>query len=414
MTSLLIYSNVNAQIWESITTPGTSNLILFDISFPEGQNDVGYAGGSSNTYNGSGTIYKTIDAGETWTIVWDSTANWTGIEVIYFETILIGYAGNNNGEFMKTVDGGVHWSFNDIDVNSEQGGIRDLDFYDADNAAMVTHWNGIYISSDAGETWTEASTNYLGSHDLCYADATTLFSCGGNQEIYKSTDGGDTWTFSFQGSQGVLNQWINLGIDFYDTNNGAVTSEEGQVFMTSNSGDTWTLDTIPGQNGLMNGITMLSTSNIYVCATPGEVFQTTDTGDNWDSEYYNFDPSFYKIIFTENGNGFVCGSGSTGGTILKKLPETVGINEIDLVNLSVYPNPAKDRVTISFDAVNSSNIKLRLVNILGKEVYTKEQISMEGQNTLDVDLRAFKEGSYILSIEVENDLLQAKKIQIIR
>lgn len=49
----------NAQNWTSIPTPVTTNLILYDIDFPAGQNDIGYAGGSNVTYNGHGTVLKT-------------------------------------------------------------------------------------------------------------------------------------------------------------------------------------------------------------------------------------------------------------------------------------------------------------------------------------------------------------------
>lgn len=414
LLSILFINNANAQTWENKDTPGSTNLILYDISFPAGQDDVGYTGGSSNTYNGNGTIYKTTDAGDTWTIVWDSTANWTGIEVIHFESTMIGYAGNNNGEFMKTTDGGVHWTFTDIDMNSDQGGIRSLEFYDADNAALITAWNGVYISSDAGETWTQASTNYIGSHDLCYADATTLFACGGEQNIYKSTDGGDTWTFSYQGTQGSSSQWVNLGVDFYDADNGAVTSEEGEVFMTTDGGDTWTLNTIPGQNGLMNGINMLSTSNIYVCATPGEVFQTTDSGDNWNSEYYDFQPSFYKIIFTSDGTGFVCGSGSTGGTILKKLPEAVGIEVQILANWTMYPNPSNNKLTVKFDANDDGNSTISVIDPLGKIVLSEDFVSLVGMNKITLDLSKLAEGNYILSINKNGILVKTDKLQILR
>ena len=270
LIALLFTLSAYAQTWESFDTPVTTNLILFDISIPDGQELIGYTGGSNVTYNGKGKILKTEDGGENWAVLWESDVNGTGVTSIYFETTLIGFAGTMGGDLMKTTDGGLNWTVTDIDAGEDQGEITDLEFYDSENAALISQWNGIYTSTDGGDNWTQATTNYLGAHDLCYADETTLFAVGGEQKIYKSTDGGSTWTFSYSGPNANM-QWNNLGVYFLDADNGAVTSEEGQTFITTDGGDSWTLSTIPNQFGLMRAVWMLDVDNIYVCATSIEI-----------------------------------------------------------------------------------------------------------------------------------------------
>ena len=293
----------NAQNWTSIPTPVMTNLILFGIDFPPGQDDIGYAGGSTLTYNGKGTMLKSIDQGATWNVVWSSGVSGTGITAVHFLNADTGFAGTQAGEIMKTMDGGATWNSFDFDAFNVQGEVNDLEFRDDDNGVLSTIWNGIYYTTDGGATWTPATTSpSLGQMALCYADATTLFSCGNNQSIFKSTDGGANWTSSYSGAI----QTVSLGIDFLDANNGMVTSEDGQYFKTTNGGATWTTGTVPNQFGLMRGVVMLDLNDIFVCATPGQVFRTMNGGTTWaDDSGVNPNPSYYSITFTPNGTGFV-------------------------------------------------------------------------------------------------------------
>lgn len=410
--ALTVSATAYSQGWESIDTPVSTNLILYDISFPAGQDEIGFTGGSNFTYNGKGKILKTEDLGETWEVIWESDVTGTGVMSIYFHTTMLGFAGNMDGDLMKTTDGGETWTITDIDASSDQGEIKDLNFYDNNNGALITSWNGIYITEDGGDTWTIASTNYLGAHDLAYGDANNLYACGGEQNIYKSTDGGDTWSFSYQGSNGGM-QWFNLGVHFADANNGAVTSEEGQIFITSDGGDTWTSNTVTGQYGLMNGVYMYDADNIYVCATPGEVFLSNDGGSSWTSEYYDFDPSFYKIMFTNNGTGFVCGSGATGGNILKHDPTGLSILEYSNLEWGIYPNPASDQITLSYDLDSPAVIEVKLVDAQGRIVLNNSIQSQSGKNTKMLDIQQFPEGQYLLSLNNGKKVLGVKKIQIL-
>ncbi len=312
--------SLNAQGWETISTPVTTNLILYDISFPAGQDSIGYVGGSNVTFNGKGKILKTTDQGSTWQVIYESDVNGTGVTSIFFLTPDHGYAGLMGGNVMVTTDGGMNWTSSDIDDSVNQGEVGDLEFYDANNGVALTAWGGIYTTTNGGTSWTVATNNYIGGHDLVYADANTLFAVGNDQKIYKSTDGGKNWSQIYSG----IFQQINLGVHFADANNGLVTSEEGSVFVTADGGDTWNNYTVAGQFGLMRGAYVFDENNMYATGTPGQVFKTTDGGMNWVSDGgVNPQPSYYKIKFTDNGTGFVCGSGSSGGTILRKLALSV-------------------------------------------------------------------------------------------
>lgn len=413
--SILGAQFANAQNWMSITTPVTSNLILYDIDFPAGQNDIGYTGGSNVTYNGHGTLLKTTDAGETWTVAWSSATSGTGITTLYFLSADTGFAGTQGGNIMKTVDGGTTWTSTDFDPANDQGDINDIQFHGDDNGVLVTNYNGIYYTTDGGATWVSATTSpSMGQFSLCYADATTLFSCGNSQSIFKSTDGGVTWTSSHSSPS----QNVNLGVDFFDANNGMVTSEDGAYFKTTDGGATWTSGTIPNQSGLMHGVVMLNLNDIFVCATPGQVFHTLDGGTTWmDDSGMDFNPSYYAILFTPDGTGFVSGSGATGGTILKRAPETTGMVElkVDDVTLRTYPNPVSSSLTVEFSTPRSERVDMTVVNSLGEVVGTKQVASKNGGTTrTELDLSRLAAGVYTIKLIANGAVIGTRNISVVR
>ena len=98
--------------WELIDTG--FDYILFDISFPEGQSEIGFAVGSTVTYNGDGIILKTTDSGYTWEQISDSDI--PGLEAVFFLDLNTGYAAGWDNYLVKTTDGGETWT--EIVINS--------------------------------------------------------------------------------------------------------------------------------------------------------------------------------------------------------------------------------------------------------------------------------------------------------
>jgi plastocyanin len=79
------------------------------------------------------------------------------------------------------------------------------------------------------------------------------------------------------------------------------------------------------------------------------------------------------------------------------------INSIDnqSVNLSVYPNPAVNRISISYTLNNPSDVAIDLVNLSGAQVkrILVDQQNAGAQNT-DVDLNSINAGIYFIEMKV--------------
>jgi len=78
---------------------------------------------------------------------------------------------------------------------------------------------------------------------------------------------------------------------------------------------------------------------------------------------------------------------------------TTGVNELNLNNLNVFPNPVKDVLGVNFELPNSKNIALSVYDMTGKEVIKRDaQTLMSGAQHLSIDVSDLHSGMYILML----------------
>lgn len=89
----------------------------------------------------------------------------------------------------------------------------------------------------------------------------------------------------------------------------------------------------------------------------------------------------------------------------------VGIEELlSDGNVSVYPNPATDRLNISFDSKDEFGVIVYMTDILGKQLLYDDYFANQGVNKLTYDLKSFEPGIYFLSLIGEKATLNYKVI----
>ena len=79
-------------------------------------------------------------------------------------------------------------------------------------------------------------------------------------------------------------------------------------------------------------------------------------------------------------------------------------------NLDIYPNPSRDIFDIIFVSDKKQNLKLRILNIVGGEVYKEERQEFIGEYTKQISLDNFGKGVYFLEIETNNGVINKKLI----
>lgn len=306
-----------ANGWEWI--PTGFDYILTDIEFPEGQDQIGYAVGETLTYNGDGIVIKTTDGGTTWSQL--TPDGIPGLEAMSFVSIDTGYVAGWDDYVIKTTNGGLTWDT--LNVSTGMWIIGDIEFWDADHGVLLESTKN-FVTTDGGETWVESTGINKQCHGVDYASETTLFATG-YDNVFKSTDGGFTWTIVLE------NAGLFLGIDFLNENYGMATGDYGLIVTTLDGGTSWSFDQQVGDQ-LLHRPFIWDEDTAWVCGTPELIYKSTDGGTTWNFDYpSNYQKAFYRITFTDNYTGFVCGG--SNGIVLRKKPI------FDGAELSVSPNP---------------------------------------------------------------------------
>jgi len=85
-------------------------------------------------------------------------------------------------------------------------------------------------------------------------------------------------------------------------------------------------------------------------------------------------------------------------------PSTVGIseNKAVLANASLYPNPAKNNVTVKVSLVTGSKVQVEVMNTIGQVVKATSVQGLVGANTINVDLNGLSSGIYLVNIKADN------------
>jgi hypothetical protein len=129
--------------------------------------------------------------------------------------------------------------------------------------------------------------------------------------------------------------------------------------------------------------------------------------------------TLYTVIFTPSLNA--------GYITLQVEPTTYGWNHIDDLQLTnvtaveeekpnateliTYPNPANEKINISFPATTYENVSIQIHSIKGDIVFADENKSTAGVSGLQFPVSGLPNGIYFLSVQTEEELM-TKKIMV--
>lgn len=91
---------------------------------------------------------------------------------------------------------------------------------------------------------------------------------------------------------------------------------------------------------------------------------------------------------------------------------TVGVHELENIsNISLFPNPAKESVTINYASKTDNTLHIRLFDMTGKEIMQAEQQNSVGPNMIQLETSALEAGIYFMQL---NDGTSSKRIKFIK
>jgi len=79
-------------------------------------------------------------------------------------------------------------------------------------------------------------------------------------------------------------------------------------------------------------------------------------------------------------------------------------------SLKVFPNPAEDEVNVEFSASTPKEINVRLINVLGEQLFYDQYQVQAGYNHIRIDASGFTTGIYMILIQVDDKLAKHRII----
>ena len=127
------------------------------------------------------------------------------------------------------------------------------------------------------------------------------------------------------------------------------------------------------------------------------VKSNTSANESFESQFFGNGGTFSYTFTSIGTNDYICQPHPSDmfGTITVVAEGTLGIDSFDtLGTINMYPNPTDSNITIDFQIQNIEKLNIKVFNLLGKEVLSK-QISKNDPSLMLTDL---KNGIYLIRI----------------
>ena len=252
-----------------------------------------------------------------------------------------------------------------------------------DNDSLIfTLLNGISISSDVGETWTEIPeppiTGYI---RLNLATNDYLYVSHGCQ-VYRTADLGQTWEditgilddvgfpspYSCSTVLAMARHYDQLVISMY------WGGGKGKLFLSDDYGTSWTvLNEFPVDHSVNAIASKNNVLYVGTASTLSGVYYTTDftTWIDFSTGLESYDYSVSQLAATDE---YLYKTGGTLNSYQIPLPELDAHWEsTQLVEFTLsqnYPNPFNPTTTLQYELPTDAKVKIRIFDIMGKEVKT--------------------------------------------
>jgi len=351
---------------------GTSRY-LFNVSFSS--LNTGYVIGDS------GLIIKSTNGGENWLRQNSGTTSILRAQALINDNII--YVVGSNNAFLKTTNGGINW-FSLSLGNSIEVGVFDIKFIDqyigwTTGTVLQSHHHKIFKTTDGGKNW--ISLFDFGKTDLI----TSVFYNDENYGFLSLANGAVALTSILNTNDGGIN-WIPSNtssgsysfIFFTDFNNGWHVGPSNQIYYTSNSGESWTIQSIPPLP-LIDFYSCYFVDSLTGWAVGGAIYKTTSGG-----------------VLTNFTNS------ST------EIPDEYFLSQN-------YPNPFNPVTNLEFGISKLGFVSVKVYDVLGNivSILVKEN-KPAGSYEIEFDGSDFASGIYFYRLEVDGNHIDTKRMILLK
>ena len=371
-----------ADNWVTYNLPDTSSGFVYYYISAKDENNCLITGSSSSITK----VWKTTDGGISWSEVFSQASGFVNSIIMVNENTgyMMGDPVGGRWSLWKTIDGGSNWDS-----------------------------TGLYLPQQSNEY------SYVGNMSCKQNSWWIFYSTNGG--FYKSTD------FTNFIYQSTTNGYYGIDLLFTDYENAVVytTLMEKRILKTSDGGASFVNSSgIPVYNTNVGSVLgMLAKVNSEIFAVRGgNVLKSIDNGFSFAPSFSPGDGNLELIVKSEKAENNITSVYmiSKYGKVYKADIQTTGIhntsNKIpEYFSLSQnYPNPFNPTTKIKFDLKISGMVKIRIYDIMGKDVATlvNENLSTGSYET-EFNGSGLTSGVYFYKIETDN-YSEVKKMTLLK
>jgi photosystem II stability/assembly factor-like uncharacterized protein len=250
--------------------------------------DTGWAAGGS-----AGTIYKTTNGGDLWTLQYTAPQYLRSIE---FANDTLGFCGSLNNALYRTTNGGSTWVNISSSIQPPPTGICGLSIPNAQTIYGCGIWSSpayIIRSNDGGSTWSHIDMSAYAHAlvDIHFLSPDTGFVTGTSANeseggiVLRTTNGGASWQpVHTTGVVGDIIWKIQVldAVHCYGSVYGIGVAQDTRMIRSSDGGLSWEGREVAAHFTYTEGMGFIDPLHGWV-GGDAELFSTSDGGDTWTS-----------------------------------------------------------------------------------------------------------------------------------
>ncbi|MFH1119428.1 MAG: T9SS type A sorting domain-containing protein [Bacteroidota bacterium] len=309
------------------------------------------------------------------------------------------YASTANGVYRSTMLG-YNWAA----VNNGLSSLNVGDIFSDGTILLASTADGVFRSENYGQNWSAVSIGASNQTVRCFLKNGTDMLAGlanTGSYLYRSTDNGLTW-LPYGSGMYEVNQLAKLGEELF-------AASGTLMYHSTDNGLSWS----PASSGLVPGMNIMDMTTLgnylYVATLAGGYVQHTDSSSfrlitggmpmgGYMANTVAVDNE-YVVFGTVSDGLWYAGPGVITSAVSKDKPE-----------FYLYPNPVKDKCTVSLDGWQGKVIVAGVWDIYSRKVMDAFSGAFPAEG-IGIDVSSLPGGIYFLRISDGDSLLIKKFIK---